>query len=561
MQKTTNDTIGVWQEEGGEIVPRHFEVFRRLVDRAQDLVRREKFDAAAVYAEMAAFYATGKHCGLFFSPELESILLTIGEKSVPASLAPAKNHSDKPSKHVLHVATSVKGIGGLTKMMWRWMQQDKDRCHSLAITQQDWAEVPQILRDTIAERHGQIYILNDSIGEFDSIAKAKRLREIAAAADWVVLHTYNYDVVPLIAFANKEQSPPVLLLDHADHLFWLGTSISDAVIALRESGKRLALERRDINSERSVLLPIILELSSRKLTRAEAKRQIGIPENSVLLLSIARSLKYKTIDGISFADAHVPLLQQHDNAYLVVVGSGDREDWQAAIEQTNGRIISYPEREDTALFYQAADIYLDSFPFISTTSLLEAGSYELPLVTRFPYSEDSIILGADMPGLSGNLIRTQDLEAYTTVLSRLVEDEEFRRSLGEATRQKIAETHTGSYWQNCLEQIYACATTIPRITARSYPRDRMFVGEPDIFIPHIHGWDDNFIDSAIQARLPVIPFTYRLRPWFDLVKKYGLQHKIMLLMPDGVRSIYVDLKATFKKHFLSRISEVWKSKF
>ncbi len=556
MQKTTNDTIKTWQEESGDLIPRHFEAFRRLVDRAQDLVRREKFDAAAVYAEMAAFYATGKHCGLFFSPELESILLTIGEKTVPASLALDRNTTDNQAKQVLHVATSVKGIGGLTRMMWRWMQEDKDRCHSLAITQQDWAEVPQVLQDTIAQRHGQIYILNDSIGEFDAIAKAKRLREIAATADWVVLHTYNYDVVPLIAFANKEQCPPILFLDHADHLFWLGTSISDAVIALRESGRRLALERRAIKSDRSLLLPIILELPSRKLARAEAKRQIGIPEEGVVLLSIARSLKYKTIDGISFADAHLPLLQQYDNAYLVVVGAGEREDWQAAIAQTNGRIISYSEREDTALFYQAADIYIDSFPFISTTSLLEAGSYGLPLVTRFPYSEASNILGADMPGLSGNLIRTQDLEAYTAVLSRLVEDEEFRRSLGEATRQKIVETHTDSYWQNSLEQIYACATTIPRITARSYPRDRMFVGEPDIFIPHIHGWDDNFIDSAIQARLPVIPFTYRLSPWFELVKKYGLQHRIMLLMPDRVRSIYADLKATLKKHFLDRISVV-----
>ncbi len=518
-----NDTLSLWREEGSLLIQQNFEEFRSLVAQAKKFMERSQYDAAAMYAEIAAIYAVGKHCGLFVSPELESILSKIGQKAIPISLSSAQSPPlHKTPKHVLHVATSVMSIGGHSRMIWRWIQQDTERSHSLVLTRQDAAEIPHLLREAVNDSHGKIYVLNEKIGDFELIAQAKRLREIAAAADLVILHIYNFDVVPLIAFANKEQSPTILFLDHADHMFWLGAGISDIAISLRKSGLHLAQERRGISPNRSVLLPIIIVPPQRVLSRTEAKRKIGIPKNSVLLLSIARAVKYNTIDGISFADAHVPLLERYESAFLVVVGAGYRVDWSAAIERTQGRIIVYPERDDTAIFHQAADIYVDSFPFISTTSLLEAGSYGVPLVSRFLYSDASAVLGADMPGLNGNLIRTRDLEEYRKTLSHLIEDEEYRLSLGEATRKKIVETHTESYWQKSLEEVYAHASTEPREIVRTAPMDQMFIGEPDVFIQRIHSWIDNWVDWAIQARLPMLPITHRLRLWWGQVKKHGV---------------------------------------
>jgi glycosyltransferase involved in cell wall biosynthesis len=542
-----NDTLSLWREEGSVLIQQNFEEFRSLVAQAKDFMERGQYDAAAIYAEIAAFYAVGKHCGLFVSPELESILSEIGRKVIPTSFSSGQSPSLRKSpKHILHVATSVMSIGGHSRMIWRWIQQDAERSHSLVLTRQGAAEIPHLLREAVNNSHGQIYVLNENIGDFELIAQAKRLREIAAKADLVILHIYNFDVVPLIAFANKEQSPPIFFLDHADHLFWLGAGISDVVISLRESGMRLAQKRRGIDPDQSVLLPIILEPTQRVLSRIEAKRQLGIPEESILLLSIARAIKYKTIDGISFADVHVPLLKHNERAFLIIIGPGKIEDYSSAIQQTQGRIIVYPEREDTAVFYQAADIYVDSFPFISNTSLLEAGSYGVPLVSRFPYSDASTVLGADMPGLTGNLICTRDLEEYRKTLSRLMEDEKFRLSLGEATREKFIETHTKSYWQKSLQEVYDHASIKPREIVTATPRDQMFIGEPDVFIHRIHGWDDDYFDWVIQARLPMLPIAHRLRLWLGIVKKHGLRHRIMLLMPKWVQSMYGSLRMSLK---------------
>jgi glycosyltransferase involved in cell wall biosynthesis len=542
-----NDTLSLWREEGSLLIQQNFEEFRSLVAQAKDFMERGQYDAAAIYAEIAAFYAVGKHCGLFVSPELESILSEIGRKVIPISFSSGQSPSLRKSpKHILHVATSVMSIGGHSRMIWRWIQQDAERSHSLVLTRQGAAEIPHLLREAVNNSHGQIYVLDENIGDFELIAQAKRLREIAATADLVILHIYNFDVVPLIAFANKEQSPPIFFLDHADHLFWLGAGISDLVISLRESGMRLAQKRRGIDPDQSVLLPIILEPTQRVLSRIEAKRQLGIPEESILLLSVARAIKYKTIDGISFADTHVPLLKHDERALLIIVGPGNIEDYSSAIQQTQGRIIVYPEREDTAVFYQAADIYVDSFPFISNTSLLEAGSYGVPLVSRFPYSDASTVLGADMPGLTGNLICTRDLEEYRKTLLRLMEDEKFRLSLGGATRERFIETHTESYWQKSLQEVYDHADLRPREIVTTAPMDQMFIGEPDVFIHRIHGWDDDYFDWVIQARLPMIPIAHRLRLWLGIVKKHGLRHRIMLLMPKWVQLMYGSLRMSLK---------------
>ncbi|WP_242051167.1 glycosyltransferase [Nostoc spongiaeforme] len=542
-----NDTFSLWREEGCRQIPQNFNVFCQLVAQAKDCTQKGKYEAGAVYGEMAACYAAWKHCGLFVSQELEQILLDIGKKVIPSQCHQRKNTSlPEEIKNILHVATSVQSIGGHSQMIGRWIQQDSDRNHSLALTRQPQKQLPKFITDAVINSGGKIYKLNQTRGSI--ISWAKKLWEVAAAADLVVLHIHNYDVIPMIAFANQQQSPPIIFLDHADHAFWLGAGISDVVANLRESGMQVSQQRRGIDPQRNVLLPTILAPNYRQLSQAEAKKQLGIAEDHIVLLSVARSLKYKTINGISYADAHVELLKKHEKSILIVVGAGNREDWGTAIDQTQGRIIVYPEREDTAVFYQAADIYVDSFPLVSTTSLLEAGSYGIPLVSRYPYSDAATIFGAKMPGLTGNLILAGNLEEYTAILSRLIEDQTLRLSLGQLTSQKIAQTHLGNNWQRFLENLYLRAATLPKITAPFKPIDQMFLGEPDILIPSIQGNNNFDLDYLIQSYMTIMPLEQRLYHWLKLVKKHGFHNQLglfgqfRLLLPEWFYVLYRSLR-------------------
>jgi Glycosyl transferases group 1 len=524
----TNDILSPWREEGCQRIPQNFEEFRRLIAEAQKYMRTRNYETAAVYSEMAAMHATHKHCGLFVSSELEEVLFNIGKKVVPNTSSSVTNvKSHKALKNILHVSTTVMSIGGHSRMIWRWITQDKMRNHSLVLTRQANYEVPKALIDAVSESNGKIDILDKESSSF--ISRSKRLRKIVEAADLVVLHIFNNDVIPIIALANYEQSPPIIFLNHADHMFWVGACISDVIVNLRQSGQLLSKERRATEAERNVLLPIILDPIHRTLLRSEAKKKLELPESSIILLSIAREHKYKAREGINFVNMYLPLLEKYKQAVLVVVGPGYREDWLDAIQQVDGRIIVYPEQEDTAFFYQAADIYIDSFPISSTTSLIEAGSYGTPLVTYFPFSDASAICGADMPGLSGNLIRTRNPEESIKVLSHLIEDDVYRESHGEATRKKIAETHWGNNWQKALEEIYSYSITIPRTNRILEIKDCMSLDEPDTF--YICSWNIN-IDELIRPYVRIMPFSQRLSHWIKFVKQNKSLSEISLLLPE-----------------------------
>ena len=541
MKQQSSDTFSQWRKEGSGLIQQNFEVFQGLVAQVRNLVQRGKYEEAAIYGEIAAWYACAQHCGIFASMELEQILLTIGQKSIQSDRA-SKNYAsfNKQSRNVLHVCTSVGPIGGLSRMLWRWIQQDIASSHSVALTRQGLNEIPEILKEAISDSGGKIYLLDSNPGSL--ISRAKKLREIATNFDYLILHIHNQDVIPIIAFASKQRSTPVIFLDHADHMFWLGASVSDIVINLRESGMRLAQERRSIDKNRSILLPTIIEPTQRLLSRAEAKQQLGLGENSIVLLSIARAIKYATINGISYVDAHIQFLERYENAFLIIVGSGYREDWADTIQKVHGRIKVFSETKDTAVFYQAADIYVDSFPFVSTTSLLEAGSYGLPLVSRYPYTSDACgIFGAEMPGLAGNLIQVQDIDGYVSTLSRLIDDKEFRLSLGEATQRKILEIHCESSWQAKLEEVYARAANLPRLMTLPITTDQIALGEPDVFLPYIHGWHFNFT-LAFQSYLVFLPFSQRLHLWYKLVKENGVGNRITLLLPEWLYSRYQNFK-------------------
>ena len=279
------------------------------------------------------------------------------------------------------------GIDGLNRHVRRWIETDVGRVHSLAVTWHDAAHVPADIVEAVAARGGRLTCLD----ALSTAARARALRRLAMDADTVVLHVETSDATPLLALGDGSR-PPTILVNHADNVFWLGVGVADAVASLRESGLRLAHERRGVARDRNVLLPTILPERTRTLTREEAKQRLDLDPGALVLLSIARGVKFVPLAG--FVDAHRPILERPPRAVLVVIGPGSD-----AAASLCSRVRVLPARADTELFYQAADVYVDSFPVPSITSLLEAGAFGVPVVTRCSHSTRAATLCADAPGL------------------------------------------------------------------------------------------------------------------------------------------------------------------
>ena len=453
----STDSLGFADQR--DLVEQHHKIFASLVTSTEQLLRKNRFQQACLVAEVAAYFAATHHCGIFASPRLESALRRIGQavirrSGVPGQLPPFP-------QHVLHVLTEAHAIGGSTRCVWRWMRQDGERKHSVAVTNQKSHPLPRQLCDVAKRTGGSVEILDR--GPRDAIARAQRLWELAREVDLVILHTHSRDIVPMLAFADPDATPAVVHLDLADHIFWLNVSISNLICPMREAAGLMARRRRGVDAEKCKLVPIPLEPISRSLSRSEAKTRIGIDQDQLVLLTVATAYKYVPRQPPSLVEAIAPVLDKHRNAVLIAIGPSNTKEWEDVSKRTQGRVIALGARSDTTFYYQAADIYLDSFPFASNTSMLEAGSYATPIVSYSPYREHARVFGPGCPGLEDVILKIEDLEEYTNRVDTLLSDAELRARIGAETRTKIAAEHIGRGWLERIHTVYSAALSSERI--------------------------------------------------------------------------------------------------
>jgi hypothetical protein len=266
-------------------------------------------------------------------------------------------------------------------------------------------------------------------------------------------------------------------------------------------------------------------------SRVEAKKQLGISEKDVVLLTIASGYKYTPLGEMDFTNVLAPVLRQHKNALLLVVGTNINSYWQKASRQAGGRIRVEGPQENTAIFYQAADIYLDSFPFASLTSMLEAGSHGVPLISYCPHREVSPVMCSDDLGLDENLIRVTSQQGCEDALSKLIYDSDLRLQIGQKIKKSIEAEHMAEGWGRRLLSIYRDATQESVISTSLCEIDQKFSEPLDAWLAalNIEAGMCRDVDSLILEHGGLLPFGSRVRLLAKtLVERRRLSLRILL---------------------------------
>lgn len=315
---------------------------------------------------------TGNHPGFYQSPEIENMLLEC------ANILPTEDYIIKDKNNherkVLHVLSEGYATGGHTRLAKNWIKSDTDSIHSLVTTWQMWS-TPQWLLDEIKNSGGWIFSLDTVSDKYTE--RAVKLRKLAYEwADVVVLHMHMMDPIPVMAF-GIDGGPPIVYMNHADHCFWLGASITDLVVDLRPSGQKLTLTRRKCNN--SCILPIPLQ-PKKVFNKNEVREKYKINENETVILTIASDVKFKSINNYNYINIIKDIVNKVDNCKAYIIGPNNTGKWYEAHVETGGKVEALGVLTEIEEFYQIADVYLDCFMMGSMTSLLDASKYGLPTV-------------------------------------------------------------------------------------------------------------------------------------------------------------------------------------
>jgi glycosyltransferase involved in cell wall biosynthesis len=442
--------------------------FRNLKNDLRD----NNIDGALSWATvMARIYSN--ECDPLVSQELEHILMSIGSKLPAFDWVRSKPGCER--KRCLHVIDQPRPYGGLTAMLTRWISSDTGpHIHSVALVSP--SPMAPALSDAVRRSGGEVLIADS---DSPMLSRALWLRKQAFSnADYVVLHVDCWNVMVPVAF-GVEGGPPVLLNNHAAHVFWLGASVVDLVLNCRGSDLEIEWTSRYRGIPRCTTLPIPLPTPVHDgnrfdtETRRKAREQLGIPGDAVVVLSVGREFKYKPIPNLNFPEAMLSILKSCPNAYFLAAGPTMDQFWAAVNEKVGGRIKLLGLQRDVSTCHAAADVYVESFPFGSTTALLEAGSYGIPCVLA--PADCPPPFGTDGISVDYVLTRPTDVRDYVQSVVTLIESPAERERCGRSLATSILKTHTGSGWlkylDSMLEQVPPVHSVYPAVEPESPPAE------------------------------------------------------------------------------------------
>lgn len=405
--------------------------------------------------ELAARFISMFHSGRYADGRIENIAFNIGSQLDDILVRLKPNHppfdipkfEPAPTRHILHVATTIHDIGGHSRLICNWIRNDPGSRHSLLLINQGDVLPPQLVLDAVYQSGGDCVVLPPRAPR---VIKAKWLREIAkSSVDFVVLHHHPYDVVPIVAFATEECCP-VAVLNHADHVFWVGPSIADLVICIREFSTRLSKTRRF--ARETALLPVPLIAPAARVTRVEARRRLGLPDDEVVLLSIGAEYKYQPTDSHDFLKTATKILDQNSAASIYLIGVANNMRNRYLRENRHPRLHLLGIIENPSEYQVSADLYLEGFPWNSWIALLETSLLGVCPVLM-PDANPQLRMSDDV-ALAGLVDNAVNEEAYLARVKRLVHNENERLDLAERVKKSISANHIGEMWQSYLHSIY-----------------------------------------------------------------------------------------------------------
>ena len=408
--------------------------------RGASLERQGDAESAARWAYVAAGTAAQFGHSYLTSVPLETMLLRLGQREPRPAPRVVEPHEPRRWLHVLSMSFAV---GGHTAIAQRWIARNPFGArHDVVLTAQAEANCDPDLAAAV----------RGSGGDVRSLAEAPSLLERAAAlrafarerADVVVLHVHPWDVVPPLAFATTG-GPPVLLVNHADHAFWLGAAIADIVVDIRDIG--VALSRNLRATRGSALLPVpIVDRGAAPHDRSRAATRVRtLGDRRFVLLTVASAHKYRPQTRLDFAATALRIIEALDDCILVAVGPSPEDPlWTELAERSADRIVAVGYDRDLAPWHAATDLYLESFPIGSYTALLEAGLAARAFV-RKPHLAPPSVLPIDRGALAA-VEPPADMDAYVGATLALAHDPARRAAEAEAARRAVLSSHCGAAW-------------------------------------------------------------------------------------------------------------------
>jgi hypothetical protein len=397
----------------------------------KSFIRDRNISLAYEYSKKLASYLAGNPTGCYSHYEFEELIGAIAKRKVVIT---DKRVPNMKNGKVLHVISEGYKTGGHTKLLANWIKFDTSKEYEIVSTRMNNTALQQIM--CFYNLSNKTYHL-----EGNDFEKAASLRILSAEFDYIVLHTHMDDLIPILAFSQKtEKTPPILLVNHADHSFWTGVSILDHLLQIRETNIPLDEIRREIPKERQYFLPIPISFEHQFLKNTEEKTKVKI-------LMTAAYQKVKPQYDKNIIKDIIPILKDNPSTIFDIVGMTGNEDFAEVHPQINYH--GFLPNSELIILENECDIVVESFPISSFTAILQTLSKKKPIQLMYAPPQ-SMILFPEIPSFN----YPRNLNEWQINLNILIQSTNKRRNLAIQQYKYVESTYSLQSWRKKIENIF-----------------------------------------------------------------------------------------------------------
>lgn len=409
--------------------------FLKTLKIAKLLFDEEKFNDCLMYIEKTSYSAWYNFPGYYTSNCFESIIRNIALKSLDFDNV---NIQDTAEDKTLHLFSEISSIGGHSKLIFSWMENDKNSKHYLLSTWQNFQEVSDIAKSYQYNIDHNLFVYDQKL---NIIEKAQKIVDTLKENYFsrIILHIHPHDVIPSLVFSSQKLKSPVFFLNHAEHTYWLGAPVTDFLLQIRESNILKDSENRNIPVQDQFFLPIPVD-ESYSLKKTE--------KNTFNIISIGRASKYEPNQEYNFYEEALKIVKKFEHVVFTIVGielnNPNRKIY------THERLIFIHPTRDINPYIETADLYLEGFPIPSFTSLLEPAMAGVPFVLH--YNPASVYKVFDDNNQKG-IFYPQDLKSWELEVERIIKDENYKKLITRQQLTYLQENYSSQGWNRKLAKI------------------------------------------------------------------------------------------------------------
>lgn len=398
-------------------------LFAKFKQKAQKSLEHGRYDSCLKYLQAACRTAYTFYIG-FTDAEIESIL-----KDLSTKVQKKEYKGGKP--RCVFYDTFSQDAQGLTMQYvdaiiaagWEMLYitefgLDDPRSIRLKKTLADYSQASIITVPKSKKGMAKAQFVYDAIMDY--------------APDKLFMHIHPSAAEAVTAFYALPKEITKYQINLTDHTYWVGAGCVDYFFEFREYGASLSVGRRGIAKDHVFLLPYYPMMK-------EAEFQ-GFPTASDGKVKIFSGASfYKIIDeNDTFFKLNKAILDANSNAVTLFAGGGDMAMLNGLIEKygLQGRFIPIGQRNDIFECYKHSDIYLSSFPQFGALMAQFAAHAGLPILA-YAYSKMLGIVEEVVCQKHKENITFTDMDALVAEATRLINDEAYRKTRGQAMRDCV----------------------------------------------------------------------------------------------------------------------------